>query len=196
MDVSRETYADLAAFAELVRKWNPKINLVAKSTLADLEERHIADSAQLWPLLSHTPRVVDLGSGGGFPGLVLAIHAKHVSTTKTVSLVEADQRKSAFLRTVIRELDLPATVLTERIENLSPQDAPTITARALTALPQLCAFAYKHLATDGTLYALKGALADQEVEDARRYWRFSLQKHASRTSSDAVILEIGALARV
>ncbi len=104
LNVSRETYERLEIFADLLMKWNPRINLVAKSTIGSLWERHIRDSLQLLQLLdAPVPIWADLGSGGGFPGLVVAIVAAETGNPATTTLVESDQRKATFLRTVLRE---------------------------------------------------------------------------------------------
>ena len=138
-DVSRETSEKLKLYASLLRKWNKKINLVAPRTLEDLETRHFADSLQL---LQHAPEEAqswaDLGSGGGFPGLVAAIQAQDTRPALKFTLVESDQRKAAFLRQVSRETDVPVTILATRVENL-PENSKydVLSARALASLPKL-----------------------------------------------------------
>ncbi|MCL4170695.1 UNVERIFIED_CONTAM: hypothetical protein GTU68_049362, partial [Idotea baltica] len=135
LNVSRETFAALQAYAALLEKWNPKINLVSKSSLQDLWNRHILDSAQLFSLVQHPHNTwADLGSGGGFPGLVIAIMALESGSPDQVILIESDTRKAAFLRTVIRELGLRASVINKRIEQVDPLDADVISARALADL--------------------------------------------------------------
>ena len=136
LDVSRETFEKLKAFAELVRKWNPKINLVSKDSLNDLWSRHILDSVQIFELVPGPGKWVDLGSGGGFPGIVISILNQEERNFDVV-MVESDQRKSAFLRTAIRELDLAAKVKTERIEELECLEADVLSARALADLTKL-----------------------------------------------------------
>lgn len=197
-DVSRETAARLSAYAGLLRKWNPAINLVARSTLDDLEARHIADSAQLFDLAPPDARHwVDLGSGGGFPGLVIAILAAGRPHGLRVTLIESDQRKAAFLRTVARELGLDnVSVLDTRIEDTPPQRADVLSARALAPLAALLAFTERHLAPGGTALFPKGARADEELDAALASWRFEVQKIPSGTDPQAVILKIGGIARV
>ena len=115
--VSRETLADLKVFKQLVRKWNPAINLVAKSSLPEVWERHIADSIQIFPLVTEEPDLwLDIGSGGGFPGIVVAILAKGLGWSTKFHLVESDNRKSVFLRTAARDLKLNVEVSSDRIE--------------------------------------------------------------------------------
>lgn len=113
LDVSRETSDRLRLLADLLQKWNPKINLVSRSTLETLWDRHILDSAQIFDLVLHpVDHWVDIGSGGGFPGLVVAILAAEKDPAQKTTLIESDQRKCAFLRTVLRETGVSATVLT------------------------------------------------------------------------------------
>ena len=108
-NVSRETYDDLTRYAELVGRWTQKINLISKASLQDIWQRHIWDSAQIYDLGEPEGTWLDIGSGGGFPGIVVAIMAKRDNCARKGVLVESDQRKAAFLRTVIRELQLNAS---------------------------------------------------------------------------------------
>ncbi|UXU75733.1 MULTISPECIES: 16S rRNA (guanine(527)-N(7))-methyltransferase RsmG [unclassified Paracoccus (in: a-proteobacteria)] len=187
MSVSRET-ALLHSYAALIRKWNPAINLVAPSTLDELEQRHIADSQQLVTAAEAARgHWVDLGSGGGLPGVVVAICRPDLAVT----LIESDRRKSAFLRNVARELGLAnTTVLNARIEAAPAQHANHVSARALAALPQLLAYASRHLRSDGTAWFLKGRTWQSEVDAARKIWQFRLEVTASRTDTEAAILKI------
>ncbi|RDW14588.1 16S rRNA (guanine(527)-N(7))-methyltransferase RsmG [Paracoccus thiocyanatus] len=186
MSVSRETER-LRAYASLLRKWNPAINLVAPSTLDRLETRHIADSLHLAELAESTPGGwLDLGSGGGLPGIVMAIMRPDFPLT----LIESDQRKAAFLRSVVRELSLGAKVLCQRIEVLDGLDAANISARALAPLPQLMAYVNRHLHPAGTAWLMKGRNWRAEVAQARNNWTFDLKPHPSATDPDAAILEI------
>ncbi|MDF3854420.1 16S rRNA (guanine(527)-N(7))-methyltransferase RsmG [Paracoccus sp. P2] len=187
MGVSRETER-LAAYVGLLRKWNPAINLIAPSTVEQIETRHIADSLQLAEIAENSPgNWVDLGSGGGFPGVVMAIMRPELQLT----MVESDQRKAAFLRNVLRELALPhARVLCKRIEAVDRLDAANISARALAPLPQLMAYVDRHLSASGTAWLMKGRNWQDEVAQARTDWKFELKPHQSTTDPDAAILEI------
>ena len=189
-DVSRETKDRLKIYAEELRKWNPRINIVAKSTLEDLETRHFADSLQIAHLAPEVDHWVDLGSGGGFPGLVIAIHALETGSPKRVTLVESDQRKSAFLRTVIRATGASATVIAKRIEETEPLEADVLSARALAPLSALLGFAERHMTSTGSALFPKGARWKDEVAEARTEWRFECDAIRSKTDSDAVILKI------
>lgn len=187
MSVSRETER-LAAYAGLLRKWNPAINLIAPSTIAQIEARHIADSLHLAEIAKTAEdNWVDLGSGGGLPGIVVAIMRPDLDLT----LVESDRRKAAFLRNALRELALPrAKVLCNRIETLDRLDAANISARALAPLPQLMAYVERHLSPSGTAWLMKGRNWQAEVSQARDDWKFDLKTHQSATDPDAAILEI------
>ena len=193
--VSRETSERLDRYAALLTRWNAKINLVSRASLAELWSRHIIDSAQLFALRpERAGHWADLGSGGGFPGLVIAILAAEAAPELRVTLVESDQRKAAFLATAARELDLRADVRAERIETLPPLGADVLSARALAPLDTLLGYAARHLAPAGRALFPKGARAAEEIAEARRHWRFDLIRHPSKTAPDSSILEIGAIA--
>ena len=194
-NVSRGTLALLNRYEALIKKWNPTINLISKSTLNDIHQRHIADSLQL---LSHLPtagKVVDMGSGGGFPGLILAIACRD-NPDVTITLIESDQRKAAFLRTAVRELAIQADVSVVRIEDAEPQNAATVTARALAPLDKLLSYANRHLQTSGQCLFLKGEGWAGEVEAAKKNWRFQYEAVPSNTNPGSVILKIGDIERV
>ena len=193
-DVSRETLDKLQAYANLIRKWSPKINLVAKSTLPDLEQRHIWDSAQVFR--PHDGLWADFGSGGGLPGVVIAILAQAHGLGTRITLIESDQRKATFLRTCSRELSVPINVVPERIEDVSPLLAETLSARALAPLDDLLAHAERHLAQAGQCYFQNGAQWREEVSLAKQNWRFSCETIQSKTNDEAVILKIKDITRV
>lgn len=191
LDVSRETSEKLDSYVALIQKWNKAINLISRSSEADIWQRHIADSAQLAQHLPSGPRLwLDLGSGAGLPGIVLAIIAAEVAPSLRFELVEVDQRKATFLRQVSRELGLNITVLTERIEALAPRSANVVSARALAPLSDLCSFAERHLDVDGIAIFLKGAGAETEIEVAQKKWSFNLESFPSKTSADALVLKL------
>ena len=191
LTVSRETFARLEHFASLTAKWTPKINLIAKGTVNEIWERHIVDSAQIY---SYTPesfaKWADLGSGGGFPGIVVAAIAKEKQPDARFVLIESDQRKCAFLRTAARELDLPVTVIASRIENSPPQAADVVSARALASLTMLLPLIRRHLHPEGRALVHKGRQAPQEIAEARAQWSFELEDHPSITDPDARLLDI------
>lgn len=196
LDVSRETLERLEVYAETLKKWNPRINLVAKSTISDLWSRHIQDSLQTLALVPpSTSHLVDMGSGGGFPGLVIAIAAAELGYPANVTMIESDQRKSAFLRTVLRETGVSGVVLTERIEAATPQKADIVTARALADLALLLNYANIHLNPAGKAIFLKGRNWRSELAKAQESWHFEFNELQSKTSEDAVLLEIKGLTR-
>jgi len=196
-NVSRETRDRLETFAALLEKWNPAINLVSSSTLPELWARHFVDSAQVLALASAGARQwSDLGTGGGFPGLVVAILAQEIRPGLSVTCVESDQRKAAFLRTVLRETGVEAQVLSQRIEDVAPLQSDVVSARALAPLTQLLGFASRHLAPGGEALFLKGAGYKKERTEALERWSFELDTYPSQTDPDAAILRIGDIRRV
>ena len=195
-NVSRETLSALEAYHDLLLKWNSHINLISKPSIANVWERHIWDSAQIVEYGGNAKVWADLGSGGGLPALVLSIISREIEPDRTCVLVESDQRKAAFLRTVIRDLSLNATVIVERAEETNPLCADVLSARALTDLSGLMSFAHRHLKADGTALFMKGKSWEKEVQTAREAWSFNLKAHKSKTSSEAAILEIKEIQRV
>jgi 16S rRNA (guanine527-N7)-methyltransferase len=196
LDVSRETEGRLDALVGHLVKWNAAINLVGRSTLSEVWTRHILDSAQLFELApGGAEHWADLGSGAGFPGLVIALLATERAPALRVTLVEADQRKAEFLRSAARACGVPVTVHARRIDALPPLGADVLSARALAPLTDLLGFAARHLLPGGTALFPKGAGHEAEIAAALERWRFSVQKHPSRTDRDSVVLRIGDIAR-
>lgn len=196
LNVSRETLDKLKGFADLVEKWTSKINLISKSSIAHIWERHILDSAQIFGLAPTTGRWVDIGSGGGFPGIVAAILTEECETPHQMYLIESDIRKCAFLRSAIRELELNASVINGRIEAQAPMQADIISARALASLTDLLGFANRHLNTSGTALFLKGESWEKEHEEAQKAWSYRCEVIKSETHSAAAILKVEGIARV
>ncbi|SEK83750.1 16S rRNA (guanine527-N7)-methyltransferase [Roseovarius azorensis] len=195
-DVSRETIDRLKIYGDLLQKWNPRINLVSRATLDHLWSRHIEDSAQIYDLAPHpVAHWVDLGSGGGFPGLVVAIMGAADRSPSRTTLIESDARKSAFLRTVIRETGANATVITARIEDIPPLSADVISARALADLDALLTYTERHLASGGSAIFLKGATWKKELSEVQSKWKFDYRLDKSRTETGPVILTITGVAR-
>lgn len=191
LDVSRETFARLCDLEAEIGRWNPTVNLVSRGSLEDLWRRHIEDSAHVFAHCpSNASRWVDLGSGGGFPGLVVAILAHELRPSLQVMLVEADQRKGVFLRQVIQKLGLATKLLVSRIESLPPLEADVISARALAPLGQLLALARPHLRPDGICLFPKGARYGEEVAEAHKVWDFDLDVSPSLLQQDAALLTI------
>lgn len=192
LGISQQTRDRLDALVVLLNKWNPAINLVSRSTLPQAWTRHIIDSAQLFMLCPADARIwADLGSGGGYPGLVIAILAAELRPELRVVLVESDQRKATFLRQAIISLGLDARVEAARIETLLPLQADVLSARALASLDTLCGFADRHMVAGAIALFPKGANWRSEVAEAERQWRFTLDCTPSVTDAGAVILKLG-----
>tara|TARA_R110001599_G_scaffold67962_1_gene191580 strand:+ start:365 stop:994 length:630 start_codon:yes stop_codon:yes gene_type:complete len=191
VNVSRETLDRLLIYAELLQKWQKAINLIGKSTLPDLWRRHMLDSAQL---LSHTTRSsgiwLDLGSGAGFPPLVIGICSNF-----EVHAVESDQRKCLFMQNVSRETSAGVTVHNRRIEEMEPFTADIISARALAPLEKLLTLAAPFVRKDTELFFLKGQDVDEELTIASKCWNMEVEKLRSLTSEDGCILKISKLHR-
>ena len=198
-NVSRETYDKLRAYEALIQKWNPSINLVANSTLSDVWNRHIIDSAQVYFAASDERSSVwtDIGSGGGLPGIVIATLAQGEDRQTNITMVESDKRKSVFLRTVIRELDLSnAKVTNERIESAQIQISDIVSARALAPLTDLFTLSQGFSNQNTTFLFQKGKNWASEIEIAQNHWSFDYDAITSETDSNAVILKIRGLSRV
>jgi 16S rRNA (guanine527-N7)-methyltransferase len=199
--VSRETLARLTRYADLLSRWNPAINLVSSGSLADLWRRHMLDSAQLMSYLPPSTRagvqqgrharvLVDMGSGGGFPGLVLAILG-----AGKVHLVESDQRKLEFLREAARQTEAEVVLHGQRLEDLKPFRADVVTARALAPLPELLTYAQPFLASQDPLRTpcalfLKGGLSDQELTKSKELWDIKIESFVSVTDRAGKVLRI------
>ena len=182
--VSRETLRRLEAYATLLLAWSSRINLVGRATLDDLWRRHFLDSAQLLPLIPEgSGSLVDLGSGAGFPGLVLSILG-----VPGVALVEADSRKAAFLREAARVTAAPATVRGCRIEAVTPHHADVVSARACAPLERLLSLGERFIGPGTTCLFLKGARAEEELTEAGKAWTMTVARHPSRADSGGCIL--------
>ncbi len=185
-DVSRETSERLEVFADLLLRWNTRINLISRADAPQIRGRHIADSLQLAGLMPEgIARAIDLGSGAGFPGLILAI-----ATGVHFDLVESDQRKAAFLREAIRLTAASAQVHACRIEAVALAPAPLVTARALAPLAALLGLAAPLLASDGVCLFPKGGNAEEELAEAAYAWTMHAERHISRTDRSGVVLRI------
>jgi len=190
--VSRETAERLDRFAELLLKWQRAVQLVSPSTLAHLWTRHIADSLQLLDLAPGAKVWADLGSGGGFPGLVIAAMLKDEAGAQ-VHLIESDQRKSAFLREAARALELPAMIHVKRIEAVAPGALPgleAVTARALAPLPDLIGMAAPLIQNGAKGLFMKGANVDNELTQATKSWNIRATMIPSKTDAAGRIVVV------
>lgn len=190
VDVSRETVERLDTLVATLERWQKAINLVGRATLEDVWVRHVLDSAQLAPLIPPDTRsLVDLGSGGGFPGLVVAALCPDLQVT----LIESDARKAAFLGEAGRRMSLKnqPKIVVARIEQAPPAAAPVVTARALAPLSQLLSWASRHRTDTAICLFHKGKGWQGEVAEAKKEWDFPCQTLPSVTDRDAVLLRIG-----
>ena len=186
-NVSRETFLKFQTYLDLLQKWNPHINLVSNDSIKDAWSRHIIDSLQIYGQISnpHNKEIADLGSGGGFPGLVLAI-----SAVKKIYLIESDGRKCSFLREVARKLDLfHVEVVNKRIEDIELK-IDVVTVRALADLSTLISYAKPLLKENGECFFLKGDRWEQELTVARKLWQFNCRSYPSISGSTGMILHI------
>lgn len=189
LDVSRETFLRLKEYEKLLFKWNLKINLVAKSTLDNFWNRHVLDSAQFLSSVGEKAgKWVDLGSGGGLPGLVVAILYDEIGSLNKLFLVEADVRKAVFLKTVCRELGLKVEVYNNRIQELPLMSANVVSARALAPLTTLCLYAKNHLDKDGVAVFAKGENWKAELVEAQKKWIFNYEAVKSTLHEGSVVL--------
>lgn len=197
-DVSRESAAALRAYVDLLLRWNRRINLIGRSDEAEVWRRHVADGLQLLQHLRPSDRVlVDLGSGAGIPGLVVALATRQ---PLEVHLVESTGKKAAFLREAVRLTGAPAIVHQERIEELFGRDpalaADVVTARALAPLPGLLALAWPLLSRGARGLFHKGRGAANELTDSAKCWRIKSRTYPSAVGEDGCIVEILEIAHV
>jgi 16S rRNA (guanine527-N7)-methyltransferase len=215
-DVSRETIARLDRFVERLLAWQARINLISPSTIPSLWTRHIADSLQLLELVEERPSAsltlagqrekeegreggiwLDLGSGGGFPGLVIACALADVPGTQ-VHLIESNLKKASFLREAVRETKVPGIVHAARIETLAPElgaVADYVTARALAPLPDLLEMIAPFLKKGAKAFLLKGQDLDIELTKATKHWNIEADSVPSKTSKTGRILIVRALSK-
>lgn len=192
-DVSRETLRLLKDYESMVLEWTPKINLVSPSQKECLWDRHIRDSAQIDKIAVKPDTWLDIGSGAGFPGLVIAILRR--GTALRMTLVESDARKCAFLRAVIRKLGLNAEVVNKRVEAMPPRPFDVISARAVARLVRLLELAVPFSGPQTKMIFPKGSSASEEIAEARGAWSFRCEEIPSETDAAARILVIDEVSR-
>ncbi|CUH39414.1 Ribosomal RNA small subunit methyltransferase G [Jannaschia seosinensis] len=191
--VSRETNSLLRRYENLLKRWNERINLVSSQTLDEFSHRHVNDCLQLNSIAPSQGTWLDLGSGGGLPGLVIAIARRPQSN---VVLVESDHRKAAFLKTVRRELELDVQIIVARIEALDPLGADIISARALAPLEKLLEYQCRHGHGQTVGLYPKGRTWEADALAAEKEWAYDLKLHPSLMEKDSMILEVQNLARL
>lgn len=191
LSVSSEVKDKLVDYHNLVLKWNPRINLISAASVQQAWVRHVLDSAQLWPLADVRQGIwLDIGSGGGFPGLVISILAQADAPDVQVVLVESDRRKSVFLSEAVRQLELAVDVRCQRVETLSPLGANVVSARALAPLADLLGLISPQLAPSGVALLPKGQRYRAELAECRKRWSFEACVTPSKTDADAAILQV------
>lgn len=191
--VSRETLSKISAFLAVLGEWRERINLIGPGEGKHLWRRHVLDSVQLLDLVRPADReVADLGSGAGFPGVVLACALAERSGA-SIALVEKSPRKSEFLEASIRAVGLPARVLNQRLEDPAPKKFDVVTARALAPLPRLLGYVHAWLKPSGKGLLVKGKGAVEELTMARKSWTFEVSSRPSLSSPEGQILTVSAL---
>lgn len=191
--VSRETLARVRSYLGVLDVWRERINLIGPGEGRHLWRRHVLDSLQLIEQISPDDlAVADLGSGAGFPGLVIACALAERPGAR-VTLVEKSVRKSDFLVAVIAELGLPARVLNARIEDAPREKYDLVTARALAPLPKLLGYGYAWLKPSGKALLMKGKDAEAELAEARRDWTFEMSDRASLSSPEGRVLKVSSI---
>jgi 16S rRNA (guanine527-N7)-methyltransferase len=191
--VSRETLDRLKRYAGLLADWNTRHNLDSSGSMADVWKRHFWDSAQIVDFIpEHAKTLVDLGSGAGFPGLVLAT----LRPDLRITLIEATRKKYDFLKVVARDLGLTVNLRNERIEDVAPERFDVITARACAPLPRLLSYAQRFWARGSVALFHKGQNLASELTEAHKSWRIQTEQHSSRSDPSGIILEIRELQRV
>jgi 16S rRNA (guanine527-N7)-methyltransferase len=184
-----ETLERLTVYADLVAKWQKAINLVGRGTLEDPWRRHMLDSAQLAPMVPRdAKRVLDLGSGAGFPGMVLAIMG-----VAGIELVESDQKKAMFLREVARATGAEVAVHVRRIEDMPAENADVVTARALAPLDRLLPLVMRFVGPQTLCLFPKGADVERELAAAARSWHMCYTRHTSLSDTRSTVLAINKL---
>lgn len=194
--VSRETLSRLETLVDELRRWNAHINLVSKATISDVWRRHILDSAQLMSLAPPLAKGwVDLGSGAGFPGLVIAAMAQDQRPEMSVTLIESDSRKCAFLAAASRSMDISVTIENRRIEQSPARRYDVVSARALARLTTLIALSNPYMADGAVALFPKGADVDRELTEALRARHIDVVRSPSKSDPHGVILKIKGASR-
>jgi 16S rRNA (guanine527-N7)-methyltransferase len=183
--VSRETMIKLELYIHLLESWNRSVNLVSSKSAEEIWQRHIYDSAQLVSYLSSSKTIIDLGTGAGFPGLVLAMIGSW-----DVTLIESDTKKCSFLREVARQTNTQVTIVNQRIETLVPWQVDVVTVRALAPLEKLLGYASPFLQERGVGIFLKGKMLEEEIEQARLAWSFDAEVIKSKTSCEGRVIKV------
>lgn len=187
--VSRETFERLEKYHDLLIEWSKTHNLIGPKEVPYLWDRHILDCLQIWPHVKQAKTVLDIGSGAGLPGIVLACCAAEIRGMHVI-LVESNGKRCAFLRHVSRRLGLPVEICHERVEDVSRETVDVVTARAVAELSDLMKYSQKWLLKGTRAVFPKGRTWSDELTDAHQYWNFKMQIFPSKSASDGVILSL------
>ena len=196
-DVSRETMRRLEEFVALLQVWNNKMNLVSRNSLSEVWLRHILDSVQLIKYINQDTRnLVDIGSGAGFPGIVIAILGKEKMPAMKINLVESIAKKTMYLKDICVNLDLDnVEIFNKRVEDTVFKGVDVITARAVSSLDKLLEYSYIIAGKETKMIFPKGITYDAELTEARRNWNFDCVTHKNMYHEDGVVLEISKLGK-
>ena len=192
-NVSRETLIDFESFVEMIQKGNEEINIISKESAKNdvIRERHIIDSAQVIELIDlNNKTIIDIGSGGGMPGIVISIMLKNLGKTTKIHLYEKSHHKSAFLRKVSRELKLNAEIMHQNIFEAKNLESGTIIARAFKPLPIILDLIYRNFNSYKNLILFMGKRGEKILEETLKNWDFDFEKKKSITSEDSFLLNI------
>lgn len=196
-NVSRETLSRINTYRELLILWNARINLVSASTITDFWSRHAADCAQILDVAGENIHsVIDIGSGAGLPGLIIAALLKDKSRMQQITLVEAQSKKCAFLREASRTLDVKINIENKKIEDLSPAKYDLVTARAFAPLTKLLDLSLAYSQLGARILFLKGEDVSKEINEASTKWKFCYKTTQSITHKHGCVLEISDLMRL
>lgn len=193
-NVSRETLSKFEQYHELLLMWGKKINLIGKTTIDDFWNRHILDSAQILEYIKPSDNsIIDLGSGAGFPGLVVAKLISETNTNALVTLVDSSVKRCAFLREAARVLDVKVNVENKKVEEIESSHYDILTARAFTALDNLLNYSSSFAQINTRMLFLKGSEVDKEIKDAQKNWLFDYTIHPSISDDRGCVIEISNL---
>lgn len=191
-NVSRETFKKTEAFVALLTEWNKKMNLVSKNSISDVWMRHVLDSLQLIKYLPSVQTLVDIGTGSGFPGVILALVLQEQQPQAKVVFVESIAKKTVYLKDVCQHLGLwNVEIINDRVENISVKNVDIVTARAVAALDVLLGYAFHLRAAEMVL--LKGESYEDEVREADKHWVYDMEKSDNAYSQNGIILKISNL---
>ncbi len=191
-NVSRETIQKLKDFVSILHDWNMKMNLVSKNSMEDVWSRHVLDSLQLIEYLPHNAKIlVDIGSGAGFPGVVLAVAMQKKFPAAQIVLVESITKKTVYLNDVCQKLKLTnVKIENARVENIVFKNVDVITARAVAAMDVLCGYAYKIGGKETEMLFLKGRSYAQEDAMAKQKWRYETEVFPNKYAEGGVIMKL------